>query len=313
MRLNAEGSHGSGRARPEVLRLGHSLCACVSRGFEFRSFTILQFRTCAAALILCLTTLFAQELPELKNSAIHPLPVGYKFPDTQRLVFEAEWRLFNAGTAVLEISSNGGQQHVHGTADSSGAISLLFKVRDRFDSWFDSRSLCSTRIIKHTEEGRHRRDTQISFDYKRGQAVLDETNLKTNERKHEENAVPGCATDVLSGVFYGATLPLTVGDQYTFPLNDGNKTVDVIVHVEAREDVKTPLGTYHTIRVQPEPASGPLRQKGKIWVWYTDDGQHTPVQVRGRMYWGNLNLSLVRIEKVIPTSVSAAPPAPSKP
>jgi hypothetical protein len=240
---------------------------------------------------------FAQDLPEQNHSAIRPAPAGYAFPNGQRLVFNAEWRLFNAGTAVLEISSSGGQQHVHGTADSTGAVSLFYRVRDRFDSWFDSRSLCSSRIIKHTEEGLHRKDTQITFDYARGQAVLEETNLRNNERKRVENAVPGCASDVLSAVFYGGTLPLVPGEQYTFPLNDGNKTVDVTVHVEGREEIKIPTGTYHTIRVQPEASSGSLSKKGKIWVWYTDDAQHMPVQMRGRMLWGNLTLTLVRIEK----------------
>ncbi len=267
-------------------------------------------RLCAFALCLA-TILAAQDAPQPKNSSIRPAPDAYTFPDGQRLVYQAEWRLFNAGTAVLELSASGNQQHVHGAADSSGAISLLFHVRDRFDSWFDSRSLCSARIIKHTEEGRRRKDTQITFDYARNQAVLEETNLKNNEHKRVENPIPGCATDVLSGVFYGMTLPLSAGDEYSFPLNDGNKTVDVIVHVEAREDVKTPLGSYHTVRVQPEASSGPLRQKGKIWVWYTDDTQHIPVQMRAHMFWGTLNLTLVRIEKLAPAAPGAASsPAP---
>lgn len=238
---------------------------------------------------------------------MRPLPEGFKFPDGQRLIYSADWRLFNAGTAIIEVSAANGQQHVHGIADSTGAISMLFTVRDRFDSWFDAQTLCSTRIIKHTEEGRHKKDTQITFDYARGRAVLEETNLKNNQRKRVENEVPSCATDVLSAVFYGSTLPLSEGDEYRFPLNDGNKTVDVVVHVEAREDVKTPAGAFHTVRVQPEATSGTLSKKGKIWVWYTDDQNHTPVQMRARMFWGTLTLTLQRTEKIIPASVSAQP------
>jgi hypothetical protein len=60
--------------------------------------------------------------------------------------------------------------------------------------------------------------------------------------------------------------------------------------------------------VQPEASSGPLQKKGKIWVWYTDDAQHIPVQMRGRMGWGNLTLSLIRIEKLTPGS--SAPTTP---
>lgn len=252
-----------------------------------------------------------QEPAPQSASAIRPAPADYSFPH-ERLVYNGEWRLFDAGTGTIEITPVGAQMHVHGIADTSGAIALLYRVHDRFDSWFDAHTLCSSRLIKHTEEGSHKKDTQITFDYPRGQAVLEETNLKNNQRKRVENPIPGCATDVLSAFFYGATLPLDAGEQYTFPLNDGNKTIDVIVHVEAREDIKTPAGTFHTVRVQPEATSGPLKQKGKIWVWYSDDAQHTPVQIRARMFWGNLTLVLARVEKITPDSVTAAPQKPSQ-
>ncbi len=39
------------------------------------------------------------------------------------------------------------------------------------------------KLIKHTEEGSHRRDTVITYDYSRGKAVLDEHNLKDNQQK----------------------------------------------------------------------------------------------------------------------------------
>ena len=102
---------------------------------------------------------------------------------------------------------------------------------------------------------------------------------------------------MLSGILYGATLPLHDGATYNFPLNDGGKTVDVQAHVEGREEVKTPAGTFHTVRVQPEADSGILRKRGKIWVWYTDDGQHIPVLMRARLFWGTLTIRLTRIDK----------------
>jgi hypothetical protein len=157
--------------------------------------------------------------------------------------------------------------------------------------------LCSSRITKHTEEGTHKRETNIRFDYQRRKAVLDERNLKDNESKHQEEEIPPCVTDVLSGILYGATLPLHDGATYNFPLNDGGKTVDVQAHVEGREEVKTPAGTFHTVRVQPEADSGILRKRGKIWVWYTDDGQHIPVLMRARLFWGTLTIRLTRIDK----------------
>ena len=111
-----------------------------------------------------------------------------------------------------------------------------------------------------------------------------------------ENDVPACATDVLSGVFYVASLPLTPGATYTLPLNDGGKTAEVKVTVEAREKIKTPAGEFNTVRVQPE-SMGLMKSRGKVWIWYTDDAAHTPVQMRAKMVWGTLTFRLARLEK----------------
>ncbi len=186
--------------------------------------------------------------------------------------------------------------HVLGAADSTGVVALLFRVQDRFESSFDAASLCSQSLNKHTEEGSHRRDTHIVFDYKAGKSVLNETNLKTNQKKREEHDIPGCVTDVVSGILYVASLPLTPNATYAFPLNDGGKTVTVQAHVEGKEQVKTPAGTFQTIRVGPEGDYGPLKDRGRIWIWYTDDAQHLPVQMRARLFWGTLTVYLTGVD-----------------
>jgi hypothetical protein len=67
--------------------------------------------------------------------------------------------------------------------------------------------------------------------------------------------------------------------------------------VENREEVKTEAGIFKTIRVQPESDTGVLKSRGKVWVWYTDDAAHIPVQMRARLFWGTLTFRLNRIER----------------
>ncbi len=230
-------------------------------------------------------------------SHIQPLRQGFQFPYGQTLHYDGEWRFFTAGVATVRIDRAGSQNHIAATADSSGAIGLLYRVADRFNSYIDAKSLCSAKLMKHTEEGSHRRETVITYDYSRGKAVLDERNLKDNQQKKVENDIPGCVTDVLSGILYVSTLPLQVGSTYTFPLNDGSKTVTVQAHVEGREQIKTAAGTYQTIRVAPEGDSGVLKNRGRLWIWYTDDQQHLPVQIRAKLTFGTLTIALSSITK----------------
>jgi hypothetical protein len=173
---------------------------------------------------------------------------------------------------------------------------MLYRVQDRFESYFDRHSFCSLSLTKQSEEGLHQRHTVIRFDQVRRKAVLDERNLRTGQTKHTEQDTPGCVTDVLSGMYYLASLPLEPGSVSMFPLNDGGRTVNVQAVTEAREDIKTDAGTFRTVRVQLSADSGVLKNRGKVWLWYSDDANHTLIQVRTRLFWGTLNIRLARVE-----------------
>ena len=241
-------------------------------------------------------TPLAEQSVMVAPSITRPRP-EYHFPIGQTYVYGAEWRVFNAGIATLRMEQAGQEQRVVATADAASTISLLYHVQDKLESFFDPASFCSHNTSRHLEEGFRRVDTNITFDYQRGKAVFDQKNIKKKESKHEEHEIPGCVTDMLSSIYYVASLPLLPDKTYTFPINDGGPTLTVAVHVEARESIKTPAGAFNTVRIQPETSAAVLRDKGKVWIWYSDDAARIPVQMRARMSWGTLTFSLLRIEK----------------
>jgi hypothetical protein len=221
---------------------------------------------------------------------------NYPFPDGQSYVYSAEWHLITAGTAVVRMEVAGIERKVIASADSSGAVNVIFPVRDRFESRFDPRTFCSLSIFKHSEEGSHKRETTIHFDYSRKKSALDEKNLKTAETKHVENDLAGCSSDVITGFYYLQSLPLQLGASYEFPISDGKTTI-VRATVEKREQIKVPAGTFRTVQVIAEATSGSLQSKGKVWVWYSEDASHTPVQMRVKLGWGTLLFRLQRIDR----------------
>lgn len=227
---------------------------------------------------------------------IVPPPHNYPFPDGQHYVYAAEWHLITAGTGVVTMEAAGNERKVTATAESRGVVNVLFPVHDRFEARFDPRTFCSLGIFKHSEEGSHKRETSIRFDYAAKKSVLDEKNLKTGETKHVAEELPGCATDVITGFYYLQSLPLQVGSTYEFPINDG-KTTLVHATVEKREQVRVPAGGFTAIEVTAAAVSGPLQNKGKVWVWYSDDPSHIPVQMRATLGWGTLLFRLQRVER----------------
>ena len=233
---------------------------------------------------------------ENERARIVPPTANYRFPDQQSYVYVAEWHLVTAGTGVVRMLAAGDQRKVIATGESQGVVNVIFPVHDRFEATFDPRTFCSTSVFKHDEEGPHKRETSIQFDYARKKSVLDEKNLKTGETKKVENDLEGCSTDVITGFYYLQSLPLQLGSVYLFPISDG-KTSLVRATVEKREQVKVPAGTFSTVVVAAEATSGPLQSKGKVWAWYSDDASHIPVQMRAKLRWGTMLFRLQRIER----------------
>jgi hypothetical protein len=130
------------------------------------------------------------------------------------------------------------------------------------------------------------------LDYAHSKSTLDEKNMVTGQNKHLEIPIHGCLTDVLTGVFYASSQPMEVGKTFVVPVVDALRTVPVTMRVEGREEIKTTLGTFKTLRVQPTADAGVVKNRGNIWIWYTDDERHLPVQMRARLFWGTITFRL---------------------
>jgi hypothetical protein len=253
------------------------------------SFTV-KIRTTVMTILCALAhaaVAHGQQLPPLT-----PPRAGFAFAQKQTLTYSVDWRVFPAGTAVMHFEAVGDRERVTATADTSGAINLLFHVSDRFQSSFDRNKGCTYEFDKQTVEGRRQVNSTLRIDYAQSKSILDEKNQVSGISKHVESAIPGCMTDLLTGVFYASSQQLVVGQNFVLPVVDAMHNVSVIMKVEGREEIKTPLGTFKTIRVQPTAAAGVVKNRGNIWIWYTDDDRQLPVQMRARLFWGTITFRL---------------------
>jgi hypothetical protein len=238
-----------------------------------------------------------QPAPAAAPATLPPPRPGFTFPQKQTLTYTVDWRVFPAGTAAVHFEANGESERITANADTSGAINLLFHVSDHFQSTFDRNTGCTAEFDKQTVEGRRQVNSTLKLDYAQSKSILDEKNVVRNETKHIETPISGCPTDLLSGLFYAASQPMEVGKSFVIPVVDALHTIPVTMKVEGKEEVKTPLGTFKTIRVQPTADAGVVKNRGNIWIWYTDDERHLPVQMRARLFWGTITFRLASIEK----------------
>ncbi len=248
-------------------------------------------------------------VPPAQAPLVTPPMQGYSLPQHQTLTYTVDWRVFTAGRVVFQLDQQGNVMHVQATADTVGATNMIFQVIDRFQSSFNTQTGCSGGFSKQTQEGRRRISSDLVFTPGAtaplpasgstpalGTQALTERNLARSTTKQQQGQIPACVIDSLSGIFYVGSQNLMVGQDFKWPLADAMRTVSVTMKVEGREEVKTPAGTFSTIRVQPTADAGVVKNRGTISIWYTDDARHLPVQIRAKLFWGTITFHLQTAE-----------------
>jgi hypothetical protein len=234
------------------------------------------------------------------------------FEPGERLTYDVTWSIFRAGTVSATLQSDGqgakNNYTVTTTAHSQGFVSLLFNVHNEFRSFFDPQTLCSERISKKINEGRRHKETEIVFDAQRKRAILDERDLNKPQEppKHAENEIPNCVEDVVTAFYFSRGQDFEVGKPLHLPVNDGSKTYDVTLDVQAQEAIQTPLGNRSAIRVEPKVFNGLFKRKGRMLVWFSDDDQHLPLRIKFIIAVGPITATLKSVTRVAEKSLSEA-------
>ncbi len=221
----------------------------------------------------------------------------------ETLYYSIDWRLFSAGKARVELNATpqprpGYQVNLH--VESTGIVSKLFKVDDDYSASMNS-SYCAQTLQMTTQEGNRLRETKVTFDAEAKKAsYLERDRARNNAIIHsQETEIPTCVHDVVGGLFLVRTLNLEPGQSTQIPVSDGKKSVMVKVEAQAREDVKTPDGTFKTIRYEVYLFNNVLyKRSAHVNVWVSDDRRKLPVQIRVRMTFtiGTINLQLEKHE-----------------
>ena len=133
---------------------------------------------------------------------------GFSFPDKQTLTYAVDWRVFSAGTAVVHFDSDGSRERLSASANTIGAINMIFRIDDHFQSIVDRQRGCTLEFDKQTVEGRRQINSTLKLDYNQGRTFMDQKNMVKGETKHEEAAIGGCLSDLLTGVYYASSQPM---------------------------------------------------------------------------------------------------------
>jgi hypothetical protein len=261
---------------------------------------------CAAALCLLLVTASAgssqNTAQDPATPAVRP-PASGSAPGHETLDYGIEWRLIPAGTAKFNWASmsggGGAASEIRLHLESAGLVSRLFRVSDDYTASL-GQNFCTQNTFLSAHEGNRSKETRVVFDAQTHKASYVEKDLIKNSTVNHDVEIPGCVHDILSALMVLRNLKLEPGKTAQIPISDGKKFVQVKVESQRREEVKTTLGTFKTVRYEVFVFDNILfKRAGHLHVWLTDDDWRIPVQfqVRLQITIGTITFQLEKQEK----------------
>ncbi len=219
--------------------------------------------------------------------ALWAAPETNRLPARETFFYNIEWRLITAGQARLDWIAPpqpGAQWQATLHLESVGLVSKLFKVEDDYQVKLNQ-AFCALSSEMSAHEGSRQRETRIVFDGPAHKAsYLERDRVKNTVFLAKETEIPTCVHELLGGLFYLRTLNLQPDQSAEVPMSDGKKSVLAKVEAQAREEVKTPAGTFKTIRYEAYLFNDVLyKRSAHLYVWLSDDARRLPVQIRVRL------------------------------
>ena len=217
--------------------------------------------------------------PAVVVRAAVPFGVG------ERAEYNLKYGIIPAGSGVTEvvaIDSIRGRETWHTSFRVTGGVPG-YRVRDRFESWMDVETLASLRHRQETREGSRERERQFEiYPDRRVYVENDREPMPTVEQPLDDG----------SFLYFIRTIPLEVGQEYSFDRYFRPDRNPVRVQVLRRERVSVPAGTFNAIVIRPIIKTKGVFENGRAEVWLSDDSSRLLLQIKSKMRIGSLNLFL---------------------
>jgi Protein of unknown function (DUF3108) len=198
----------------------------------------------------------------------------------------------NAGTATftnrLEKLNNKLVYHVVGVGNSNSNYDWIFKVRDRYETYFDTMYLQPLKFIRNIDEGGYKKIENVTFNQKTNTAATLKGDFK----------VPNCVQDVLSSIYYARNIDFNkykINDKIPFTMFLDNEVYNLYIRYLGKETIKTRYGKFHAIKFKPLLVKGTIFEGGeKMNVWVSDDPNHIPLRIESPIAVGSIKVDMMQ-------------------
>jgi hypothetical protein len=224
---------------------------------------------------------------------------NYAFQPQEKISYNVYYNVIgiyvNAGTATFTTSSETmeGEDvfHVISEGSTNPHYDWIFKVRDRYESYFTN-NLQPVKFIRNINEGKYKKYEEVTFNHETNTAIT-----KSGVYKIPENV-----QDVISTMYYARNInydQYKADDKIPFTMFLDDKVYNMYIHYIGKETIKTKYGKFNAIKLKPLLLKESVFEGGeKMTIWVTDDANHIPVRIESPITVGSIKVDLMHYENL---------------
>ena len=239
----------------------------------------------ALLMLTCFAGAFSQEVSKTNEVA---------FQAGEQITYKLKYGIFTAAEAVIKVENspvkfdNHPALHIYADARTAGTFNLLFKVRNKYETFIDPQTLMPYYYSEQRQESKYRHSDKVTFDHNAGVITADKGKFPFK----------GNVFDFLSAYYFARNIDvskLKIGDKLSmrYFLEDGIHTLTITFM--GREKVKCGLGTFNCLKFNPTIIPGRIfRKNSMLYLWITDDKNRIPVKAHVELIVGSLVMDLTQ-------------------
>jgi len=220
------------------------------------------------------------------------------FGDGEWFKFKMSYSGFlKAGNATLTVKdsklNNKDVYHVVGKGWTTGMIKWFFKVKDRYESYFDKQTIMPYKFVRNINEGGHTKDIEIEFDQKNNKAYV-------NNKKHKKKTVIDTKPniqDMVSTYYYLRNninvSTLKKGDEFKIDMFFDEETYGFKLQYLGEETINTDFGKIEALKFRPYVMAGRVfKEEESLTLWVSNDKNRIPLRIKADLAIGSLRADL---------------------
>jgi len=176
--------------------------------------------------------------------------------------------------------------HVSATGTTYGFYDPFYKVRDRYESYIEEKSILPLLFIRDVHEGKYSFGEYVIFNQSKAMAIS----------KKRTQHIPKFTEDVLSSLYYARTFDYSnakPGQAFMLTTFIDDSTYKVGVRYVGKEVLTTDLGKVKCLKLKPIlVVDRVFKTENDMMLWVTDDANHIPVRVESSISVGKVRADL---------------------